>query len=81
MATGRFGYVQFLGDRAFQISPMEAANLRWEAKQFRPGKLWHRWDYPHAVGSPVFEEQYPVFAMYFFLHIAGTMYCAPYIVC
>jgi hypothetical protein len=55
---------QFLGDRAFQISKAEAANLRWEAKQFRDGKLWHRWDYPHAVGSPVFDEQYPVFAMY-----------------
>jgi hypothetical protein len=55
---------QFFGDRAFEISQAEAANLRWEAKQFRAGKVWHRWDYPHAVGSPVFDEQYPVFAMY-----------------
>ncbi len=55
---------QFLGDRAFQISKAEAANLRWEARQFRAGKVWHRWDYPHPVGSPVFDEQYPVFAMY-----------------
>ena len=55
---------QFLGDRAFQISAAEAANLRWEAKQFRAGKVWHRWDYPNAVGSSVFDEQYPVFAMY-----------------
>ena len=55
---------QFVGDRAFQISKAEATNLRWEAKQFRDGKVWHRWDYPHAVGSPVFDEQYPVFAMY-----------------
>ena len=55
---------QFLGDRAFQISQAEAVNLRWEAKQFRDGKVWHRWDYPNAVGSPVFDEQYPVFAMY-----------------
>jgi beta-galactosidase len=55
---------QFLGDRAFQISKAEAANLRWEAKQFRDGKVWHRWDYPHVVGSPVFDEQYPVFARY-----------------
>ena len=55
---------QFLGDRAFQISKAEAANLRWEAKQFRAGKVWHRWDYPNPVGSPVFDEQYPVFAMY-----------------
>ena len=55
---------QFLGDRAFQISQAEAANLRWEAKQFRAGKVWHRWDYPHPVGSLVFDERYPVFAMY-----------------
>ncbi len=55
---------QFLGDRAFQISANEAANLRWEAKQFRAGKLWHRWDYPHSVGSTAFDERYPVFAMY-----------------
>ena len=41
---------QFLGDRAFRISEPEKANLRWEAKQFRAGKLWHRWDYPHQVG-------------------------------
>ncbi|MDB6035291.1 MAG: Beta-galactosidase, partial [Verrucomicrobiales bacterium] len=56
---------QFLGDQAFHISPAEAANLRWEAKQFRAGKLWHRWDYPFSVGSSAFEERYPVFAAYF----------------
>jgi hypothetical protein len=55
---------QFVGDAAFQISASEAANLRWEAQQFRAGKLWHRWDYPYAVGSSVFEERYPVFATY-----------------
>ncbi|MDO8538904.1 MAG: glycoside hydrolase family 2 TIM barrel-domain containing protein [Opitutaceae bacterium] len=55
---------QFLGDRAFQISPREAANLRWEAKQFQAGKVWHRWDYPHEVGSRDFDERYPVFALY-----------------
>jgi len=55
---------QFLGDRAFQISDAEKKNLRWEAKQFRAGKLWHRWDYPGQVGSSVFEERYPVFSMY-----------------
>ncbi|MBI3867277.1 MAG: hypothetical protein HY299_01995 [Verrucomicrobia bacterium] len=55
---------QFLGDRAFQISAAESANLRWEARQFRAGNVWHRWDYPHPVGSPVFDEQYPVFASY-----------------
>ena len=55
---------QFFGDRAFQISEAEKANLRWEAKQFRAGKLWHRWDYPSEVGSTRFDERYPVFAMY-----------------
>ena len=55
---------QFLGDRAYQISEMEKANLRWEAKQFRAGALWHRWDYPCDVGSTRLEERYPVFAMY-----------------
>ena len=48
---------QFLGDRAFQISEPEKANLRWEAKQFRAGKLWHRWDYPYAVGSSDFDDR------------------------
>ena len=56
---------QFFGDRAFDISEMEKANLRWEAKQFRTGRLWHRWDYPHAVGSNIFAERLPVYAMYF----------------
>lgn len=55
---------QFFGDRAYQTSEAEKTNLRWEAKQFREGKLWHRWDYPHPVGSSVFEERYPVFALY-----------------
>src|SRR5436190_6180730 len=55
---------QFIGDRAFQISAREAANLRWEAKQLAAGKVWHRWDYPTQVGSSDFEERYPVFAQY-----------------
>jgi hypothetical protein len=55
---------QFIGDRAFQISPREAANLRWEAKQLAAGKVWYRWDYPHQVGSSEFDERYPVFALY-----------------
>jgi len=55
---------QFLGDRAYQISKLEVDNLRWEARQVRAGKVWHRWDYPHQVGSRDFDEQYPVFAMY-----------------
>lgn len=56
---------QFLGDRAFAISEMEKQNLRWEAKQFREGKLWHRWDYPHQLGSKDFPEREPVFARYY----------------
>jgi hypothetical protein len=55
---------QFFGDKAFQISEAEKANLRWEAKQFQAGRVWHRWDYPVEVGSTRFDERYPVFAMY-----------------
>jgi len=55
---------QFLGDRAFQISEMEKANLRWESKQFRAGRLWYRWDYPYEVGSRLFDDRHAVFAMY-----------------
>lgn len=55
---------QFFGDRAFQLSAPEATNLRWEAKQLAAGKVWHRWDYPHQVGSNDFDERYPVFALY-----------------
>jgi len=55
---------QLLGDKAFQISDAEKANLRWEAKQFQAGRVWHRWDYPVEVGSTRFDERYPIFAMY-----------------
>jgi beta-galactosidase len=55
---------QYLGDGAFPISEPEKSNLRWEAAQFRAGRLWHRWDYPHPVGSTRFHERYPVFAAY-----------------
>lgn len=53
-----------VGDRAFAISAPEADNLRWEAKQFAAGKLWHRWDYPHQVGSSDFDERFPIIARY-----------------
>ncbi|MBE0545087.1 MAG: hypothetical protein IH623_27420 [Verrucomicrobia bacterium] len=56
---------QFFGDRAFNISEMEKRNLRWEARQFREGWLWHRWDYPHQLGSTDIPEREPVFAQYF----------------
>jgi hypothetical protein len=55
---------QFLGDRAFQLGIAEQENLRWEAKQLRAGKTWHRWDYPHVLGSNVFDERYEVVANY-----------------
>ncbi|MCH5374752.1 MAG: hypothetical protein JJ992_12320, partial [Planctomycetes bacterium] len=55
---------QFLGDAAFQISEQEKQNLRWEAQQFRNGRLWHRWDYPHQLSSSDFDERYPVLAKY-----------------
>ena len=55
---------QFLGDRAYRISVMEKANLRWEAKQFRAGNLWHRWDYPFPLGSPQFDDPHEVIGRY-----------------
>jgi hypothetical protein len=55
---------QFLGDRAFRITEMEKANLRWEARQFRAGKPWHRWDYPHELGSKVFDDRHSVIGRY-----------------
>ncbi len=55
---------QFFGDRAFRISEVEKACLRWESRQFRAGALWHRWDYPYQMGTPAFEEQYAALALY-----------------
>lgn len=55
---------QFLGDRAYRISAMEGANLRWEARQFRAGNLWHRWDYPYQLGSPRFDDRHEVIGRY-----------------
>lgn len=55
---------QFLGDRAFQICEAEKANLRWETKQFREGRLWHRWDYPYEVGSRAFDDRFEVMSQY-----------------
>ena len=55
---------QFLGDRAYRISEAEKKNLRWEAEQFRKGRLWHRWDYPYQVGSHVFDIQHEIIGAY-----------------
>jgi len=55
---------QFLGDRAYRISEAEKKDLRWEAEQFRNGRLWHRWDYPYQVGSPVFYIEHEIIGAY-----------------
>lgn len=55
---------QFLGDRAFAMGNLEKANLRWEARQFAAGKLWHRWDYPTPVGSARFDDRNEILAQY-----------------
>jgi beta-galactosidase len=55
---------QFLGDRAHRLGEREKKNLRFEAGQFRAGKLWHRWDYPHVLGSSDFDERQEVLARY-----------------
>ncbi len=55
---------QFLGDRAYQITDFEKAQLRWEAQKIRKGEGWKRWDPPQSLNSFVFEERYRVIAMY-----------------
>ncbi len=55
---------QSLGDRAYRITEPEKVNLRWEAAQFREGKLWHRWDYPNQVGAKIFDDQHEICARY-----------------
>jgi hypothetical protein len=55
---------QFLGDTAYQISDREKRNLRWEAQQFREGRVWFRWDYPYPVGDARLDEMQPVQAAY-----------------
>jgi hypothetical protein len=55
---------QFLGERAYRLTEMEKANLRWEAKQWKAGRTWHRWDYPYEIGSPKFDDRHEVIARY-----------------
>jgi len=55
---------QCLGDRAYKITEPEKVNLRWEAAQFRAGKLWYRWDYPNQVGAKVFDDQHEICGRY-----------------
>ncbi len=42
---------QFLGDRAYQLTDEEKANLRFEAAQWRAGNTWYRWDYPFTISD------------------------------
>jgi hypothetical protein len=42
---------QFRGDKAYDITEKEKINLRWEAKAWRIGTPWHRWDYPFSIPS------------------------------
>jgi hypothetical protein len=43
---------QFLGDTAYALSEIEKQKLRFEAEQWRAGKLFYRWNYPDGmVGS------------------------------
>jgi hypothetical protein len=42
---------QFLGDRAFQLTEKDKANLRWETSQWRAGQEWFKWDYPFNPSS------------------------------
>jgi hypothetical protein len=55
---------QVLGDRSYQLIEAEKRNLRWEAQQFRQGKLWYRWDYPYQVGNKIFDDQHAIIGMY-----------------
>jgi hypothetical protein len=55
---------QVKGDRAFELSEREKANLRWEAAQYAAGRTWHRWDYPTEVGSNLLSERDEVYAGY-----------------
>ena len=55
---------QFLGDRAYQLTEMEKENLRWEAGKFREGVPWGRNDYPHKLGSRLFDDRHTVIARY-----------------
>jgi hypothetical protein len=55
---------QFLGDRAFADNARQDANLKWEARQFAAGNVWHRWSYPTSVGSPSFDDRNEVLARY-----------------
>jgi hypothetical protein len=56
---------QFFGDSAYRLTDLEKECIRWEAKRFRSGQTWHRWDYPrNAIESPGFGQRNEIMAMY-----------------
>jgi len=54
LCTAEWG-AQFLGDRAFDLTEKEKDNLRFEAEQFRAGRTWQRYAYPHEFNSSSFD--------------------------
>jgi len=46
---------QFLGDRAYELTEKEKANMRFETAQFRAGRTWQRFEYPHRFNSNRFD--------------------------
>ena len=54
-----------LGDRAYRITGEEKKNLRWEAEQFRAGRVWRRSEYPYHLNTAVFENRFRVVSKYY----------------
>ncbi|MCK4282722.1 MAG: hypothetical protein KAX44_00270, partial [Candidatus Brocadiae bacterium] len=46
--TAEWG-AQFRGDAAFDLTEPERRNMRYEAKNWREGRAWKRWDYPFML--------------------------------
>ncbi len=55
---------QFYGSQSYKIGKREATNLRWEAKKFREGARWQRWDYPHRFRQDQHPQWQRILAMY-----------------
>lgn len=46
---------QFRGDAAFDLTDKERQNLRFEARKWREGGTWYRWDYPFEMHESDFD--------------------------
>ena len=46
---------QFRGDAAFNLTDKERENLRFEARKWREGGTWYRWDYPFEMHESEFD--------------------------